>query len=194
MSPLLGSVTLGNCRPIRGKAPAHQQLPIVEHVSAAVNAFGSKGESQLSIGRSIRPMLLAAALVPPLVLVGMGVNVAGFALPPIHGAPATSSKLGDLSAYRTIAIETKTLAEKGDLPGAAIRISDLESSWEAAEVELQSRASLEWHVLDRAVDRAVTVTKASSRDAATRGRVLADLLCAFDTISGKAPGASCPIC
>ncbi len=148
----------------------------------------------MSIGRSIRPMLLAAALVPPVAFGGMGVNMAGFSLPPIQRDAAAPSKLGDLSAYRAIAVETKILAENGDLSGAAIRISDLESSWETAEAELQSRASMEWHVLDRAVDRAVTVTRASSRDAAIRTQVLGDLLCAIDTISGKAPHPSCPIC
>ncbi|HEY1944724.1 MAG TPA: histidine kinase [Roseiarcus sp.] len=139
-------------------------------------------------------MLLVAALISPVAFGGMGANMAGFALPPIHGAAAVPSKLGDLSAYRTIAADTKALADSGDLSGAAIRISDLESSWEAAEAKLQSRASMQWYVLDRAVDRAVTVTKASSRDAATRRQVLGDLLCAIDTISGKAPGASCRIC
>ncbi|MBV8471776.1 MAG: histidine kinase, partial [Hyphomicrobiales bacterium] len=119
----------------------------------------------------------------------MRVDISRFALPPKDGGAAARSKLGDLSAYRVIVVETKSLAERGDLVGARDRISDLEASWGAAETELKSRAAMDWHIVDLSVDRAVTVIRAQSPDAAARSQVLTDLVTIFDTMSGKRPEA-----
>ncbi len=140
---------------------------------------------------SFQSLTRSVAAVSAIALLSLAAACSKQAETPTAGAvpaatPASvASKLGDLSAFRSIAADVASLVDKGDLPAARTRIKDLEVAWDSAEAGLKPRAAEDWHVLDKSIDHALTALRANTPAQADCKQAMTGLLKTFDSLQGK---------
>jgi hypothetical protein len=122
----------------------------------------------------MKQLLLAMILVAvPVALFG------GYEIYSASIVTAAPRRLGDLGNFKVIISDVQKLAEKGDIPAAAKRITDFETAWDQAETAIRPLNQTEWGNIDLAADGALKAVRAAnpqpSRVQATLATLMAEL-------------------
>ncbi len=81
----------------------------------------------------------------------------GFQLFARESNPVVAQSLGDLGSFKAIIADVQAIAARGDLPGAASRITDYESAWDNGKTAIRPLNPNDWGKIDAASDAAIKV-------------------------------------
>lgn len=117
-----------------------------------------------------------------LAIVLIAVPVAGFTGFQVYArtTAVADAGLGDLSPLKAIIADVQALAAKGDLAGAAKRITDWESAWDAGETAIRPLNKTYWGNIDAASDDALKALRARKPSPDEVNKTLAALMAALN--------------
>ena len=70
------------------------------------------------------------------------------------------STLGNLSGFKKITEDTKSLVIANNMDGAINRVADLEHEWDIAQLKLKAMDSNKWTEIDAAIDKVLRQLRA----------------------------------
>jgi hypothetical protein len=143
-----------------------------------------------SVRSLVRPVAATSAIAFLILAAGCSKPAGTSAANPASSAPQassatpgkTASRLGDLSAFRSIAANVAAIVDQDDLPAAKARIKDLEVAWDSAEAGLKPRSPQDWHTVDKAIDRALAALRADAPTQSDCKNAMSSLLKTFDSV------------
>jgi uncharacterized membrane-anchored protein len=100
-------------------------------------------------------------------------------------AALPSAPLGDLSAFRQIAVDSLGQVRAGDLSAAKTRIADLEFAWDNAAARLKPMNNEKWTELDDAIDIVLRNLRSVRQDAAACNKSLETLVTLIDGLNNR---------
>ena len=89
------------------------------------------------------------------------------------------SLLGDLSAYKAMSEEALRSLNNNDMKAVKLKLKDLETNWDANETILKAKSDAAWGVVDKKIDRALTLVRAAKPDVGKCGEALQALVDVF---------------
>ena len=81
-----------------------------------------------------------------------------------------------VASLRTIVADTLTLVQQGDQPGAAARVTDLETAWDDAQDALNAADCQAWTFVDQQIDPVLRAVRAGTPDPTKEQQVIDALL------------------
>ncbi len=119
-----------------------------------------------------------------LAIILIAVPVVGFAGFQVYATTAvksdTAASLGDLSSLKTIIAEVQASVDKGDLAGAAKRITDFESAWDLGQTSIRPLNPTYWGNIDAASDAALSAIRQATPSPEKVKATLATLMTALN--------------
>jgi hypothetical protein len=137
----------------------------------------------------MKQLLLATALIalPVGAFTAFNLYMSG---PSVAAGSATTSGLGDMSAFSAIVTDVQAIAATGDLAAAKARIKDLETAWDDQAATLRALDGNAWGTIDDAADAALSALRAGTPDA---NEVDATLAALQATLTSPVVAAAAPV-
>lgn len=98
-----------------------------------------------------------------------------------NATQAKTAGLGDLSSFKKIIADVQVLVAKGDLPGAAKRITDYETAWDQAQTAIRPLNPNEWNNIDAASDDALKALRQTNPSPDKVSKTLAALMAVLNS-------------
>ena len=104
-----------------------------------------------------------------------------------HRVAATTAgpSLGDMAPLKTIVADVQAILSKGDLQGAAVRITDLETAWDDTENTMRPLNPTAWGGVDGLIDASLRSLRTASPDVAAVTAALTALQAGLDNPAGS---------